>query len=75
MGLLLTINDHPDVARLSNADGIHLGIEDQVEPTETSGFSIYGGTAHDTKEMNLHPLESIDYFGVGPFQNTNTKKP
>ncbi len=74
LGMLLTINDHPDVARLANADGIHLGVEDRVEPSESNGFSIYGGTAHDITEMKEHPLESIDYFGVGPFQHTNTKK-
>lgn len=74
LGMVLTINDHPEVARLSNADGIHLGLEDKMESSETSGFSIYGGTAHDVDEIRTYPLESLDYFGVGPFQHTETKK-
>jgi thiamine-phosphate pyrophosphorylase len=74
LGMILTINDHPEVARLSNADGIHLGMEDDVEDSETSGFSIYGGTAHDLVEMKKHPLDKLNYFGVGPFRETITKK-
>lgn len=74
LGMILTINDHPDVARLTNADGIHLGMEDEMEDSETNGFSIYGGTAHDLAEMKKHPIEKLNYFGVGPFRKTKTKK-
>jgi thiamine-phosphate pyrophosphorylase len=74
LGMLLSINDHPDIARLSKADGVHLGMEDEVEDSETSGFDIYGGTAHDLSEMKKHPIEKVHYFGVGPFRETKTKK-
>jgi len=74
LGMMLTINDHPEVARLSNADGIHLGTEDKIEASETEGFSVYGATAHDLMEILNYPLDRIDYFGVGPFKYTNTKK-
>ena len=74
LGMILTINDHPEVARLSNADGIHLGTEDKVEVSDTDGFSVYGVTAHDIMEIRNYPLDRIDYFGVGPFKHTNTKK-
>lgn len=74
LGMLLTINDHPEIARLSKADGIHLGVEDEAEESETSGFSIYGATAHDLTEMKKHPVKSVSYFGVGPFKKTSTKK-
>lgn len=74
LGMILTINDHPDIARLSRADGIHLGMEDKMEASETTGFSIYGGTAHDLAEMKKHPIEKLNYFGVGPFKETTTKK-
>ena len=74
LGMLLTINDHPEIARLSKADGIHLGVEDETEESETCGFSIYGGTAHDLSEIKKHPIKSISYFGVGPFKETSTKK-
>lgn len=74
LGLLLTINDHPEIARLSGADGIHLGMDDKMEESETTGFSISGGTAHDFVEMEKHPIDKLDYFGVGPFRETKTKK-
>lgn len=74
LGMLLTINDHPEIARLSGADGIHLGVEDDVEDSETTGFSIYGATAHDLPEIKKHPIKSVSYFGVGPFRETSTKK-
>ena len=74
LGMILTINDHPDIARLTKADGIHLGMEDVLEDSETSGFSIYGGTAHDFAEMKKHPIEKLNYFGVGPFRETKTKR-
>ncbi len=74
LGMYLTINDHPDIARLSKADGIHLGTDDKAEDSETSGFEIYGGTAHDLIEMQSHPLHKVNYFGVGPFRETKTKK-
>lgn len=74
LGMILTINDHPDVARLTKADGIHLGIEDKMEDSETSGFTIYGATAHDFAEMRNHPINKLNYFGVGPFRVTATKK-
>jgi thiamine-phosphate pyrophosphorylase len=74
LDMVLTINDHPDIARLSNADGIHLGMEDDMELSETSSFAIYGGTAHSVAEMKKHPIEKLNYFGVGPFRETRTKK-
>jgi thiamine-phosphate diphosphorylase len=73
-GMILTVNDHPEIARLSDADGIHLGMEDILEDSETNGFSIYGGTAHDLTEMKKHPIDKLNYFGVGPFRETTTKK-
>lgn len=74
LGMILTINDHPEIARLANADGIHLGVEDVLEASETNGFSVYGGTAHDLDEMKKHPYDKLSYFGVGPFQETQTKR-
>ena len=74
LDMVLTINDHPDIARMSYADGIHLGMEDDMELSETLGFSIYGGTAHSVTEMKKHPIEKLNYFGVGPFRETSTKK-
>ncbi len=73
-GMILTINDHPEIARLASADGIHLGMEDKMEGSETDGFSIYGGTAHNLGEMKKHSIDKLNYFGVGPFRETKTKK-
>lgn len=74
LGMLLTINDHPEVALFSNADGFHIGQEDQLP--EKSAFNesvIIGGTANSFQEMKRYLELPFTYFGVGPLRDTTTK--
>ena len=74
LGMILTINDHPEIARLSNAEGCHVGMEDSIEATDLDDFKIVGCTAHDVKEIESYSFDKVTYFGVGPYQTTSTKR-
>lgn len=69
------VNDDIDLVTPLDADGIHVGQEDQsVErlrnmfPTKIIGLSV-----SNPKEVNQSPLQLIDYIGAGPIFATNTK--
>lgn len=70
------INDRPDVARLSRADGVHVG---QSELSVKSCRQIIGPTGH--VGVSTHSLEQAqaaeaagaDYLGVGPIFPSQTK--
>lgn len=74
LGMVLTINDAADVALFSNANGLHVGQEDE-HPDDLqlpSGF-IVGGTANSLEEI-LRFGKEMTYFGVGPLRFTTTKQ-
>ena len=65
----MTINDHPQVALESGADGLHLGKED-MPPSEARkmlGDIIIGGTANTWEDILHLAKEGVDYIGLGPF--------
>ncbi|MBT33749.1 MAG: thiamine phosphate synthase [Thalassobius sp.] len=73
----LIINDHPQIAREVNADGVHLGKEDMcpIEAREILGkHKIIGGTANTLEDCELLLTKKMDYIGLGPLRFTNTKK-
>ncbi len=73
----LIINDYPLVAKLSNADGLHLGKEDMPisQAREILGDKcIIGGTANTFEDIKNHYQKGANYVGLGPFQYTTTKK-
>lgn len=76
LGMLLTINDEVEVARFSNADGLHIGQED-IRPNEALKHlqtgRILGGTANSVSEIERFIGVEMTYFGVGPFRSTTTK--
>lgn len=76
LGMLLTINDNPEVTTFSNADGIHVGQEDE-HPSDIRkrlGIEkIIGATANSWEELQRYEPLTLDYIGVGPFQSTSTK--
>lgn len=76
-GAKLIINDHLEIALSSNADGVHLGQQDQsthaARQRVPSGF-IIGGTANTLDEIITHVRNGVDYVGVGPYRFTTTKK-
>jgi len=73
----LLINDRVDIARLVDADGVHLGAED-LSPQETRRLlgseKLIGLTCHNRKELDEALTEPIDYVGLGPYRYTKTKK-
>ncbi len=76
-GCLFTVNDRPDIAVLTEADGVHLGQEDlsaleteYVRPAE--GFHL-GISTHDRLEVLRALTIKPDYLGVGPIFQSSTK--
>ena len=73
----LLINDRVDIARLVDADGVHLGVED-LSPREARRLlgseKLIGLTCHNRKELDEALTEPIDYVGLGPYRYTKTKK-
>jgi len=70
------IDDHVEICKKTEADGVHLGKND-MSPAEArkilgSQF-IIGGTCN-TYEDILIIKDSVDYIGCGPFRFTTTKK-
>jgi len=71
---LLLINDRPDMAKLAQADGVHLGQDDLplAEARALLGPSaIIGISAHSDEE--LQAAQGADYAGFGPIFATRSK--
>lgn len=69
------VNDDIDLALEINADGVHIGQED--EPVEIVrkkvGNKILGVSVHNYDEA-IHAIQGgADYFGLGPIYETKTK--
>lgn len=76
-GARLIVNDHPHIALLAKADGVHLGLTDLPVPEARKILgreSIIGGTANTFEDVLLRVKEGADYIGLGPFRFTMTKK-
>ncbi len=74
---LLIINDHPQICKLVNADGVHLGAEDlspQVAREMLGDNAIIGATIHNIKEAENMSYKFVDYVGIGPVFASPTKK-
>ncbi len=69
------VNDDIDLALAVNADGVHIGQEDDsVEVVRQKiGDRILGVSVHDVKEAEHAIQFGADYFGVGPIYPTSTK--
>ncbi len=70
------INDRPDIALLSGADGVHLGQQDLParDVRKLVGASkIIGVSTHNLDQAKQAVLDSADYIGVGPFFKSSTK--
>jgi thiamine-phosphate pyrophosphorylase len=74
---LFIINNRPDVARLVEADGVHLGQDDlPVEEARKilGPGKIVGVSTHETGQAQKALADGADYIGVGPVYRTQTKK-
>jgi thiamine-phosphate pyrophosphorylase len=72
----LIINDRVDVAKLVDAEGVHLGEEDLPvkEARKILGSKkIIGASASDIKTAKIKKKEGADYIGLGPIFETDSK--
>jgi thiamine-phosphate pyrophosphorylase len=71
------INDHPEIAKEVDADGVHLGLYDMpvaIARAIIGKNKIIGGTANTLKDVLQRHTEQCDYVGLGPFRFTKTKE-
>jgi thiamine-phosphate pyrophosphorylase len=74
---LFIVNNRPDIAKLSGADGVHLGQDDlSVEDArKIMGVGkIVGVSTHEIDQAHKALVDGADYIGVGPVYLTETKK-
>lgn len=72
----LIINDAVQVAKAIDADGVHLGLDDESIANARlvlGGHKIIGGTANTLENVLQRIREGCDYIGLGPFRYTATK--
>ncbi len=75
-GILFTVNDDVELARLSGADGVHLGQEDETiaKAREALGpGAVVGRSAGSIREAREAVRDGADYLGVGTVFATPTK--
>ncbi len=76
-GVTFIINDHPDLALLVGADGVHLG-QDDLPPEKVRELvgeeMIIGLSTHSPAQALEAARIGVDYIGVGPIFATRTKK-
>jgi thiamine-phosphate pyrophosphorylase len=75
-GATVIVNDRADVARLSHADGVHVGQED-LSPEQVRAVCgadvIVGLSTHTAEQMAAAVQAPIDYLAIGPIFGTSTK--
>ena len=76
-GATFIIDDHVELVKLIEADGVHLGKNDMPIPEARKLLGrnyIIGGTANSFEDVQKHYENGADYIGCGPFRFTTTKK-
>ncbi|RRJ94540.1 hypothetical protein Ga0100231_009430 [Opitutaceae bacterium TAV4] len=78
---LCIINDNPEIARDSGADGVHLGTQDTPWSTARRLLgprALIGGTVNNADHARAaaaaHAAGHLDYIGIGPLRHTTTKQ-
>ncbi len=72
----LIINDHPDIARATGAEGVHVGQDDVAVAAARSAIGndrIAGKSTHSIAQAVAAAGEGADYIGFGPLFATPTK--
>ncbi len=76
-GALFIVNDRPDIARLVDADGVHLGQDDMPiqEARRILGpDALIGVSTHNLDQVRRAVLDGANYLGVGPTFPSQTKE-
>ena len=75
--MLFIVNDRPDVARLAEADGVHLG-QDDLPVKEARRIlgpdALIGVSTHNIEQVRQAVRDGASYLGVGPTFPSRTKK-
>jgi thiamine-phosphate pyrophosphorylase len=74
---LFIVNDDPELARVCDADGVHLGQDDMpaAEARRILGpEAIIGLSTHSEDQIDAAAAEPVDYISVGPIWETPTKQ-
>lgn len=78
-GVACLVNDRPDLAQQSGADGVHIGQEDAPYRDARARLGrdgIVGVTCHDSRHLAMEAAEAgADYVAFGAFFDTATKTP
>ena len=76
-GVLFIMNDRPDIARLVEADGVHLG-QDELPVKEACRIlgpdALIGVSTHNFAQLRQAILDGASYVGVGPTFPSETKR-
>lgn len=75
-GVLFIVNDRPDIARLVEADGVHLG-QDDLPVKEARRIlgpdALIGVSTHNMEQLRQAILDGASYVGAGPTFPSGTK--
>lgn len=74
---LFIVNDYPLIAKKADADGVHLGLQDEaITPAREilGNDKTIGGTANTFEDVVQRVNEGCNYIGLGPFRFTATKE-
>jgi thiamine-phosphate pyrophosphorylase len=72
----IIVNDRLDIARLSGADGVHVGQEDlppAAAREQLGPAAIVGYSTHTATQVQGAVQEPVSYIAVGPVFGTSTK--
>jgi len=75
-GALFVVNDRPDLAVLSRADGVHVGQGDLgvAQTRRIIGADLLVGVStHTPEQLSAAAVDVPDYIAVGPIFSTTTK--
>jgi len=75
-GMPLILNDYPDLLKVVEADGCHVGQEDfgVTEARELAGRDcLVGKSTHTVAQAKIADRDGADYIGFGPLFPTGTK--
>lgn len=74
--VLFLVNDRADIARLADADGVHVGQEELTVKDARSILGpdkLVGVSTHSIEQARRAVLDGADYIGVGPTFPSQTK--
>lgn len=73
----LILNDRVELAKKLDVGGVHLGREDMPVAQariKLGPAAVIGCTANTFNDIKAVSALDIDYFGIGPYRQTSTKK-